>query len=64
MLFGWKLHPETLEDFKDWTRYIRVATNPDDANVRKIKDKDGNVSLTFKYILALFNKLNPPYIFK
>ncbi|XP_011506050.1 PREDICTED: LOW QUALITY PROTEIN: PR domain zinc finger protein 16-like [Ceratosolen solmsi marchali] len=42
MLYVWKLARESFEESKDWLKLIRIATNPDEVNVRKIKDKDGN----------------------
>lgn len=45
MAYAWKFARESFEDSKDWMKLIRVATNPDEVNVRQIKDKDGYVSL-------------------
>jgi hypothetical protein len=56
MLYVWKLARESFEESKDWLKLIRIATNPDEVNVRKIKDKDGNVRSfsLFHFLLTLY----------
>ncbi|XP_014210919.1 PR domain zinc finger protein 16-like isoform X2 [Copidosoma floridanum] len=39
-LYSWKLERDSFDESKDWR--IRVSTNPDEINVKKVKDKDGN----------------------